>query len=485
MQRFTLACLAWTLWLPMVRGAESVTAADVSAGLHKATDFFRKQVSIEGGYLWTYSADLSQREGEGRASPTTAWVQPPGTPAVGEAFLVAYTATADPYYLQAASETALALVRGQLRSGGWDYRIEFADPARARYAYRVEAPRDSQRNESTLDDNTTQAALRFLMHVDRALKFQETRIHEAATYALESLEKAQYPNGAWPQRYTKYPDPAKFPARKVSYPATWPREFPQKTYSAFYTFNDGALCDVISTLVEAAEIYQEPRWQALAEKGGEFILAAQMPDPQPAWAQQYDADMHPAWARKFEPPAVTGGESQGILRTLLFLYRKTGNRRYLEPLPRALAYLRQSQVAPNRCARFYELQTNKPLYFTKDYVLTYSNNDVPTHYAFVVEARLDAIQAEYERLLQLPPEQRDPPVSRSAPRLTSGLASQARDVLRRMDDRGAWVVDGTLRTAEPPSAVTQIIDCQTFIKNVEILSRFLLAARATEEVKPR
>ena len=47
----------------------------------------------------------------------------------------------------------------------------------------------------------------------------------------------------------------------------------------------------------------------IAERAGDFILAAQMPEPQPAWAQQYDAAMHPAWARKFEPAseAVASG----------------------------------------------------------------------------------------------------------------------------------------------------------------------------------
>ena len=55
--------------------------------------------------------------------------------------------------------------------------------------------------------------------------------------------------------------------------------------------------------------------------------------------------MHPAWARVFEPPSVTGGESQGILRTLMVLYRETGNRKYLEPIPRALAYLKRSVLS--------------------------------------------------------------------------------------------------------------------------------------------
>ncbi len=60
----------------------------------------------------------------------------------------------------------------------------------------------SKRNTSTLDDNTTQAALRLLMHVDEALEFKDSAIHEAAEYGLKSLVAAQYPNGAWPQRFS-------------------------------------------------------------------------------------------------------------------------------------------------------------------------------------------------------------------------------------------------------------------------------------------
>ena len=39
--------------------------------------------------------------------------------------------------------------------------------------------------------------------------------------------------------------------------------------------------------------------------------------------------MHPIWARKFKPPAVTGGESQDVLETLMKIYRATGDKKYL------------------------------------------------------------------------------------------------------------------------------------------------------------
>ena len=88
------------------------------AALRRGANFFRTQVAVEGTYLWQYSEDLSKREGENRATATQAWVQPPGTPSVGHAFLAAWQATSNAYYLEAAQETAQGLVRGQLRSGG-------------------------------------------------------------------------------------------------------------------------------------------------------------------------------------------------------------------------------------------------------------------------------------------------------------------------------------------------------------------------------
>ena len=307
-----------------------------------------KKVSTEGGYLWRYSEDLKTREGEGRADEHTVWVQPPGTPTVGLAFLEAYQATGDSYYLDLAKRAGHCLVRGQLRSGGWDYRIVFDEKGRTRYAYRVDDPATgkSQHNTSTLDDNTTQAALRLLMALDQAVDQSDPAIHEAATTGLETLLKVQYPVGAWPQRFNEPPDADKYPIRKASYPESWSRTYPKKDYRGYYTFNDNAVADVIDVMFEAADLYGNNRYREAAEQAGEFMILAQMPDPQPGWAQQYDQDMHPAWARKFEPPSITGGESQGVMRTLMQVYRHTGDKKYLEPIPRALVLL--SQITPPR-----------------------------------------------------------------------------------------------------------------------------------------
>src|SRR5687767_2515774 len=133
------------------------------------------------------------------------------------AFLAACDATGDKYFLEAARETAYGLIRGQLRSGGWTYSIDFAPAERKKVAYREGGGREG-RNFSTLDDNTTQSALRFLATLDQRLDFKDTKIHEAVTFCIESLIAAQYPNGAWPQGYERAPDPEKFPVRRASYP---------------------------------------------------------------------------------------------------------------------------------------------------------------------------------------------------------------------------------------------------------------------------
>ncbi len=401
-------------------------------------------------------------------------MQPPGTPIVGGAFLTAYKRTGDAYYREAAIETAHALVKGQLESGGWDYRIEFDPKLRLGHAYRAAPANPEGRNVTTLDDNNTQSALRFLMRVDELLEFKDAAIHEAARYALESLLKAQYPNGAWPQRYAEFPDPAQYPVKKASYPESWPRTWPGEDYRGYYTFNDNTIADMVSTMFDAADIYQDARYREAAEKAGGFVLLAQMPEPQPAWAQQYNRDMHPVWARKFEPASVTGGESQGVIRTLIYLYRRTGEKKYLEPIPRALAYLRASLLPDGRMARFHELETNTPLYFTLDYQLTYSDADMPTHYSFIGTHRLDQIEAEYQAALKRKrPEAR---AKETTPRMGPALARRAQAAVDALDNRGAWVEGGRLKNFGA-DAGARVINCATFVENVNTLSAFIAASR--------
>ena len=485
--------------------AQAPSRERVQQAMRKAVDFYRTKVSTQGGYHFSYTEDLSFGRSEQGEGPTQVEVQRQGTPIVGMTYLNAYEATGDRYYLDAAVETANALVKGQYCSGGWDYIIEFDPAKRKQYPYRVDgactpgAP--ESRRVSTLDDNVTQGATRLLMRVDREMKFQDARIHEAARFALDSLVKAQYPNGAWPQRFNQFPDPKQFPVKRASYPDSWPRTWPGTNYQGHYTFNDNSIVDVIDLMLEATRIYDEPRFMAAAERGGDFIILAQMPDPQPGWAQQYDQDMRPAWARRFEPPSITGGESQSVMQMLLILYCETGNKKYLEPLPRALEYYRRSILPPvdrpsehraracppgTTCmARFYELKTNRPLYITKGtragvrgqpevivdgYELSYSDESVITHYGVLTNGdRFKSLEAEYERLVKADASQLKRPAKlRGLSPWTEGLnpvgageaaprrrrassgdpAARVEAILASMDERGSWIEDGSIGRAD-------------------------------------
>jgi PelA/Pel-15E family pectate lyase len=451
-------------------GEEPSTDA-AKAALRKAGEFFRTKVASHGGYLWRYSEDLAHREGEGETDADTIWVQPPGTPAVGLAFLAAFEATSDKFYLEAAVDAANALVKGQLRSGGWTDRVYFGAEARKKVAYRVEPEGKRQFNVSTFDDDKTQSALRLLMRVDKALEFKDSKIHEAVEYALNSILKAQFPNGAWAQGYDVPPEAEKFPVKKAQFPEDW-RELPRiKNYWEYYTLNDNTMADTVAMLLDAWKIYGDEKYKKSAERAGEFLILAQLPEPQPAWAQQYDVEMRPSWARKFEPPAVSGSESQGVLETLMLLYRETGNAKFLEPIPAALAWMERSKLPDGRLARFYELKTNKPLYFTKTYEVTYSDEDMPTHYGFKVSSKAESLTKEYERVKAQPPEKLAKNLGK--PKMSDKLAADAKEIIAALDEQGRWLDTRSMKYVKAP--VKRTIECETFVRNVETLAKFLRA----------
>ena len=470
--------------LILIAVATGLAATDTSAqpldkpaaaqSLHKVISFYRTQVGYQGAYLWRYSADLTRQEGEEKANKTSGWTQPPGSPSVGEAYLKAWRYSGDELCLEAAGEVANALVRSQLKSGGWSSHFDLGAKGRKRYAYRRAGAR-GKNNYTTFDDDKSQSALMLLMHVDEAVEFKNGTLHEAVDYALEKMLASQYPNGAWPQQFNAPHNPAKYPVKRAAYPPSWPREYPKKDYRGYYTLNDNNMSHIIDMLLEAHRIYDRRDCLQAAEKTGDFFLLAQMPEPQPGWAQQYDLNMHPAWARKFEPASITGGESQSVMRALLNLYRFTGRKKFIETLPRALAYYRKSQLEDGRLARFYELHTNRPLYFTKDYRLTYSDADMPTHYGFQVGSKLDSIEREYERLASARPEELKPVHRAVTPaKMTPSLARRALNVVDALDPRGAWVEKGKLRNH---GGVSEVIDMTTLISNIEVLAQFVGAVR--------
>ncbi|MGC1273463.1 MAG: pectate lyase [Planctomycetaceae bacterium] len=465
----------------------------VVAGLRKATAFYQGTVAKHGGYVYSYSADLTLSEGEGTTGETMIWVQPPGTPAVGEAFLDAWKATGDDAHLAAARDAGRALVLGQLQSGGWFYSIEFDPELRRKLAYRLDLDgkplpnrvplkdqeisggwdvwkrRPYKDNVSTFDDDVTQAATRFLIRLDQALDFKDDAVHHAALLALTALRRTQYPNGGWSTNFDRLhdhpPSAADYPVTPANYPESWPRTWP-KDFTGCYVTNDDLVADMIDTLLLAGDVYDDEQFLEAAKRAGDFLLLAQMPDPQPAWAQQYDKQMQPCWSRAFEPPAISGGESQRIIAALMRLHRATGDDRYLAPIPKAIDYLRASLRDDGRLARFYELKSNRPLYFTRQdgrYAMTYDDDRLASGYGYVVDSDLDALDAEYRRIKN---------GVKSLRMENDDLVDKIRTILDAQDGRGAWVEPGRLRhhKVEPPGG---IIDSATFAANVDALCKYL------------
>ena len=452
--------------------ADDALRAEAAAAMKKAVDYYRTKVATHGGYVYHYSPDLSIRWGEGPATSEQIWVQPPGTPTVGLAMLRAYEAVGDRDALDGATAAARALVYGQLRTGGWTNCVDFDPQGARRDAYRNGRGTPKGRANSTFDDGISQSALRLLMQVDRALNFQDAEIHDAARFALDTILAAQYPNGGFPQVWTG-PVPAQ-PVVRPSYPDyDWRTEGRVKNYWDMYTLNDNTIGYTAQTLGEARRIYGDDRCKSALAKLGDFLVLAQMPDPQPAWCQQYGYDMRPIWARKFEPPGISGRESQDALATLMDVYVVTGDRKYLEPIPRAVAYLRKSLLPDGRLARYYELQTNRPLYMTRSgekYSLTYDDANLPDHYGWKTPARLDELEARHRGLSE------GSAASETANKTAPPDEGEVRRIVGALDGEGRWLstYDGGMIVGQAKFRPgDSYLSSETFSRNVETLAAYL------------
>lgn len=297
------------------------------ASLRKAADFLPS-----GGVAGIFSRDGSTRCGESLTHvlmPDQILIQPPGTPAVGEALLRAHRVTNDLAYLKMAREVGLALAKTQQDAGGWR---------------RADTPGDLKEDglaSCTFDDDTTTAALRFLVHL--AGQVSASWLRKSIGLALHFMWQSQYPNGAWPQG--------------------WPL---RGDYRDRCTFNDGVINNCITTLLEVHTHYNYPMILQSALSGGAFIIASQLPEPQAGWPQQCDQDMKPTWGRAFEPPGVCSLVTARNIGTLIKLRQYTGDDRWLSPINAAVWWLREAQLPSGVWSRLYDWETGKPIYGNED-----------------------------------------------------------------------------------------------------------------------
>ena len=446
--------------------------------LRGAARFFRERVAIEGSYVWRVSADMTFRQGKAKTTATQGWAQPPGTPAVGLAYVDAYQATGERYYLEAAREAALALVKTQLISGGWNEVMEFDAEAEKAWCYRrlmarcnEKGPRKENhgRNAADLDDDVSQSATRLLIAVDaldhHPASGSNPAIGEAARYALDRLVQAQYPNGAWPIRLDRRVQDQALEAKvgaEARYPLAWSRRFTDVPSPEFFVLNDHLIENVIRTLLLGHRHYGDGRLLQAALRAGDFLLAAQMPAPQRGWAHVYSSEMEPIWGRPFEPPALASWETASTISALLDLYRYTGFKRYLSAIEPAAEWLENATIGDERWSRFYELETNRPLYVTSEYKLTYEDDDLPGHYGFQDRFDIPEVLEAYRTTLARSPAEANGKADTDP--LDDALFARVEAIIDSLDDQGRWLEGDMLFS-------------KTFVDNVRTLSRFIAAAR--------
>jgi hypothetical protein len=162
------------------------------------------------------------------------------------------------------------------------------------------------------------------------------------------------------------------------------------------------------------------------------------------------------------------------MEALMDIFHVTGDKKYLEPIPRAIAYLRRSLLSDGRLARYNELQTNKPLYMTRKgetYSLTHDDSDLPDHYGWKITSRLDAIDNRYQVLTG--PDA--VAVAVSAPAGPS-LEQEARRIIGELDEQGRWVstYNGGLTVGQPKwKPGFQHLSSEVFSRNLSTLAFYV------------
>jgi len=468
-------------------GGDPARIAAAREAMEKATAFMRS-ISTGGGYVYKYSPDLKKRTAERTARDTQIAIQPPGTPSMGMAFLRAYEATHASVHLEAARAAATALARCQLASGGWHATADF-DPARPnedRRLYDGEKMKFGQIIKHTIgtsfDDDTTQSAVRFLLEFARAAKSSreasDAAIDRAIDRAIAGMMRAQYPNGAWPQIFHGEPrDPRDFPVKKAQIPKDYPRTWPNADYTGYYTLNDNCQSNCVKTMLLAYRMLGKPELLESARRGADFLLLAQLPEPQPAWAQQYNFNMEPAWARSGEPPSVCSCESGGVIQALIGIHLETGDEKYLEAAAPAVAWLQRSMIGKNGWSRLYELGTNKPIYGDARGQLIYQKEEIQrkfatgSGYTWESKFKIPEVLAEYERVKS---QGRETALAAAeAPRKTlPELESSVDRIISALDSAGRWITED--RWWRKDSPVESLISTKAYIENIETLADYLI-----------
>jgi len=261
----------------------------------------------------------------------------------------------------------------QLSNGGWPKQLEdksvvkYENPLTEALLQKIKATSELH---ATIDNNATSREINTLV-----LAYQQTdnkAYLKAAEKGIDYLLRAQYANGGWPQYY---PD--------------------KSIYRAEITYNDNAMINALTVMLnifyqtngfEVVNTSYLPKAEKALKNGINCILKTQIvQNGKPViWAAQYDENtLSPAKARAFEPASLSTGESVGIVRFLMKL--KTPSPEIKEAIKNAVNWFENTKIVGYKYgsianndkgliadaqaiswARFYDLNTNKPVFGDRD-----------------------------------------------------------------------------------------------------------------------
>ncbi|MDQ6788614.1 MAG: pectate lyase [Acidobacteriota bacterium] len=292
----------------------------------------------------------------------------------------------DWYQTDEAARIADQVILYQKDNGGWEKNTDMAAMLDEREKAALIKAKSA--GETTIDNDATWTQLRLLGKIITASLAKTTppnnfpKYKESFNKGLDYLFAAQYANGGYPQFY---------PLRKG--------------YYTHITFNDDAMIGVLKLLREVAKRDDDFKFvgearrakaESAVEKATPLILKLQIEvnGKKTVWAQQYDENtLKPAAARNFEPIALTAGESVGIVRFLMLDAHPSQEK--IVAIESAIVWYRQNKIegirwertkgentvvkdkdAPPIWARFYEIETMKPIFIGRDSVIHYNVSQI-------------------------------------------------------------------------------------------------------------
>lgn len=281
------------------------------------------------------------------------------------------------------------LIVYQKENGGWEKNTNNAELLTAKEKENL-IKKKNDIKETTIDNRTTYTQIIYLAKVITNLsnssptRWEIPILKESFFKGLDYLLEMQYENGGFPQFY-----PLK------------------KGYYSHITYNDDAMIGVLRFLNDVAQnkpdynfVDEERRLKAekSVQKGIGVILKTQVvvDGQKTVWCAQHDEKtLAPAPARSYEPVSLSGYESVGIVEFLMSIDKPS--QEIINAIESAVKWFEKSQIketkviqkadnsqfrvdrvvvadknAPPIWARFYEIETNKPIFIGRDSINKYS-----------------------------------------------------------------------------------------------------------------